>query len=36
MLLETLFRAFDEIAKKRRIFKVSAIRWSQTCGLICH
>jgi Adenylate and Guanylate cyclase catalytic domain len=25
MLLETLFRAFDEIAKKRRIFKVSAI-----------
>jgi Adenylate and Guanylate cyclase catalytic domain len=26
MLLETLFRAFDEIAKKRRIFKVSN-RW---------
>jgi Adenylate and Guanylate cyclase catalytic domain len=34
MLLETLFRAFDEIAKKRGIFKVSNRR-SKTCGWNC-
>lgn len=34
ILLETLYRAFDEIAKKRRVFKVETV--GGTCSILCY